>query len=344
MATLNQYNGISIFAQGATESNVEQHDESIGYYYPDSTWKTLNDRTLGAREGIAYSIDYNTAIRQATVMSSVLAEMMILRNTDSNAYKYMTDNGIGTRFDSSEGDGAEGLENHVVNLSTILNKDNFLMKGEVTTDKIKDSAVTRQKINAYSVDYTKLGNILTTSENASISATSNGMTVSLTQSENQGKLNISLTGNSVTNANNVNISTSTSRLYIAGSTATSGYNSLKVNSSAYLQGENMYSVNSISSGYMQAVYFNATSDKRKKHEIKSITEFEKIKKLIENTEIVSFKYNGSDETNIGIIAQDVDTDIDGFNLVSRDKDGYLMIKESKLVYLLWEYIKHIIKQ
>ena len=341
MATLNQYNGISIFAQGATESNIEQHDESIGYYYPDSTWKTLNDRTVGAREGIAYSIDYNTAIRQATVISSVLTEMMVLRNTDSNAYKYMAENGIGTKFDSSEGEGAEGIENHVVNLAAILNKDNFLMKGEVTTDKINDSAVTRQKISAYSVDYSKLGNILTTSGNASISATSNGMTVSLTQNGNQGNLNISFTGNSVINANNVNISTSTSKLYLTGSTATSGYNPLRVNSSIYSQAGNLYLTSCIATGYMQAQYFNATSDIRKKHDIKPLNEFEKIKNLIENTDIVSFKYNNSDETNVGIIAQDVDVDIDGFNLVSKDKDGYLMIKESKLIYLLWEYIKHL---
>ena len=93
----------------------------------------------------------------------------------------------------------------------------------------------------------------------------------------------------------------------------------------------------IASQSIIASTFNATSDKRLKEnicswpdEIKAIDFINKIK-LYEYT----FKSDDKKEKHIGVIAQELqELDINGFNFVSENEDGYLSVKEGKLVYLL----------
>lgn len=333
---MNTYNKISIFAENATESNTQAASSTIGYVYPDSAWQNEAGRLTGAKEGIANSIDYNTALRQSTVIACTLAEALAERNTESMAYPGMNTYGIGTAYDTAQGT----LQDHIVNLAKILNKSNFLMQGEVTTSKIADKNVTAGKIADNTITAGQLGNILTTSGNASISATANGMTVGITQTSDKGKLNISLSGNTVTNADNSKISNLTTNGYLVGVNSTSGYATLKTyaNTKLYSNGSIVLLNNA---SYVQAPYFNATSDKRRKKDIKKISDIETIKDIIENTDIVTFKYLDGKDINIGIIAQDVEKNIDGFDLTLKDADGFLMIKESKLVYVLWQYVKEL---
>lgn len=331
---MNTYNKISIFAEQATESNTQASSSTIGYVYPDSAWQNEAGRLTGAKEGIANSIDYNTALRQSTVIACTLAEALAERNTESMAYPGMNTYGIGTAYDTAQGT----LQDHIVNLAKILNKNNFLLQGEVTTSKIADKNVTAGKIADNTITAGQLGNILTTSGNASISATANGMTVGITQTSDKGKLNISLSGDTVTNADNVNIATANT-FYIGGVSNTSGYNSICVNSGVKVQGGSI--VVSTTNGWIQAPYFTATSDIRRKKDIKKVEDISTIRDIIETTDIITFKYNDSEETNLGVIAQSIDKNIDDFNLVEKDKDGYLMIKESKLVYVLWQYVKEL---
>ena len=331
---MNTYNKISIFAEQATESNTQASSSTIGYVYPDSAWQNEAGRLTGAKEGIANSIDYNTALRQSTVIACTLAEALAERNTESMAYPGMNTYGIGTAYDTAQGT----LQDHIVNLAKILNKNNFLLQGEVTTSKIADKNVTAGKIADNTITAGQLGNILTTSGNASISATANGMTVGITQTSDKGKLNISLSGDTVTNADNVNITTANT-FYIGGVSNTSGYNSICVNSGVKVQGGSI--VVSTTNGWIQAPYFTATSDIRRKKDIKKVEDISTIRDIIETTDIITFKYNDSEETNLGVIAQSIDKNIDDFNLVEKDKDGYLMIKESKLVYVLWQYVKEL---
>ena len=331
---MNSYNKISIFAENATESNTQAASSTIGYVYPDTAWQGEAGRLTGAKEGIANSIDYNTALRQSTVIACTLAEALADRNAESGAYPGMNTYGIGTGYDNTQGT----LQDHIVNLAKILNKTNFLMQGEVTTSKIADKNVTASKIADNTITAGQLGNILTTSGNASITATANGMTVGISQTSNKGKLNISFSGNSVTNANNVNTSTANT-FYIGGVSNTSGYNSMCVNSGVKVQGGSI--VVSTTNGYIQAPYFNATSDRRRKKDIKKVKDIETIKDIIENTDIVTYKYKDSDATNIGVIAQDIEKKVDDFDIVMKDANDFLMIKESKLVYLLWQYVKEL---
>lgn len=93
----------------------------------------------------------------------------------------------------------------------------------------------------------------------------------------------------------------------------------------------------------RAQYFDATSDRRAKTDIKPINQ--SVLPLVINTQLYSFKYKDLDTPSIGIIAQDIqDVDFDGFSLVDnkeatgQDMD-YMSIHESKLVYILWKAVQ-----
>lgn len=340
---MNSNNKISIFAQNATEVSTEQ-DGSIGYVYDDNTWRGgssgFEPRVDGAYQGVAKSIDYNTALRQSTLMSAVLAEILAIRNskTSDNGYSYMSSNGIGTIF---TGEGS--LETHVSNLANIFANGKFLNDSEVITSKINNKAVTTAKINDNAVTSSQLGSIIGTG-----SSTSNGMTVSLSQSSNKGALSISISGTSVTNANKINIQSTSNRVYLTGPSSTSSlpssYQNLYGNSNVYMQSGTLYTTNSISSGYMQAASFYATSDIRKKCDIYGVNH-NAIKEIVENVDIQHFKYIDNKKDYIGIIAQDVDKyQIDNFKITEKGEDGYLVVQESKLVYILWDYIQQLNKR
>jgi len=96
-------------------------------------------------------------------------------------------------------------------------------------------------------------------------------------------------------------------------------------------------------GYTQASYFDATSDKRAKTNLKPI-DLAAID-LIRNTPVYSFTYKDSDLPSIGIIAQDVQNiQIGDFKLVDNEQAtgqdyDYMSIHESKLTYILWKAVQ-----
>lgn len=90
-------------------------------------------------------------------------------------------------------------------------------------------------------------------------------------------------------------------------------------------------------GKIEAMIFNATSDLRKKTNIKDY----KCEKSILDLPIKSFEYI-NDETHtkyIGCIAQDLQEICP--EIVTTDKEGFLSIQESKLVYLLLREVKEL---
>lgn len=98
------------------------------------------------------------------------------------------------------------------------------------------------------------------------------------------------------------------------------------------------------SDYCEAVYFNATSDKRAKTNIKPIT----LSALdyINSIPVYSFDYIQNNKPSIGIMAQDVlNQPIADFNLVeNKDANGdgdFMSIRESKLVYILWKAVQEL---
>lgn len=118
-------NKFRIYAEDAgTENN-----EINGIVYADDDWEGITERKRGAREGIAKSQEYNTAVRQATVMSTVLAEVIVKR------YGSL----ITTDLASS---GYTNFESYVEALANKFNKTNFLLDGEVSYKHLNDTVKT----------------------------------------------------------------------------------------------------------------------------------------------------------------------------------------------------------
>lgn len=96
----------------------------------------------------------------------------------------------------------------------------------------------------------------------------------------------------------------------------------------------------------EALYFNATSDRRAKTEIKNLQT--SVLEFVNNTSIYTFRYlTNPSEISLGVIAQDLsEQTIDGFNLVDNiEASGIgldlMQVKESKLVYVLWKAVQEL---
>ncbi len=94
---------------------------------------------------------------------------------------------------------------------------------------------------------------------------------------------------------------------------------------------------------INALYFNVRSDKRAKENIRPIET--KALDIVNKIPVCSFEYKDNKMPSIGIIAQDLqDIDIDNFSFVvnkeaTGEKEDYMGIAESKLVYILWKAIQ-----
>lgn len=108
-------------------------------------------------------------------------------------------------------------------------------------------------------------------------------------------------------------------------------------------GTNSISRTSITKDYVEAPYFNATSDMRAKENI--IPFNGDAIKIITSLPTYTFNYKNSDIISYGILAQDlVNTKINDFSFIeninaSGENNDYMKVKESKLIYLLIEGIK-----
>lgn len=337
---MNTYNKISIFAEDAIVTNEEEIGTSQGYVYDDTTWRGtgagFNPRIKGAYQGFAKSIEYNTAIRQSTLMSAVFADILAIRNSKSsdNGYSNMSTNGIGTNWN-----GEGSITDHIGNLSNIFAKGKFLFDNEVITSKINDKAVTTSKINDYAITSTQLGDILGTK-----TSSSNGMTVTLSQNNDKGSISISLSGNTVNNADALYTETSNSKCYLTGSINPTGYNDSKTSTSVYMQAGTLYASNLEITNTITANMFYARSDRRIKYDIDDIDDHTIID-FVENANVYMYKYKDNSKQSIGVIAQEL-TDYcianrygdSIYSIVAKGEDGILKIEENKLVYILLRYV------
>lgn len=106
----------------------------------------------------------------------------------------------------------------------------------------------------------------------------------------------------------------------------------------------------VDSGYVEASYFNATSDKRAKTNIQP-ADFN-ASALVEKLSIYTFDYCADMSHSLGVIAQEAmlfDGIINNFSLVDNEAatgvDGdYMTIKESKLVYILWKANQEMLRR
>lgn len=99
-------------------------------------------------------------------------------------------------------------------------------------------------------------------------------------------------------------------------------------------GDNLISLDGLS-GEITAVSFNATSDIRKKENIKDY----RCEKSILDLPVKKFDFINGPKNQIGCIAQDLREICP--EIVQEDEDGYLSIKESKIVYLLLQEVKEL---
>ena len=112
--------------------------------------------------------------------------------------------------------------------------------------------------------------------------------------------------------------------------------------------ETYYGKNLTVTGTCSAGFFNVTSDKRAKTDISylNINALD----LINQVRIYSFNYKDTNEPSIGVIAQELqDINLQGFKLVDNinasGEDGdYMRVKESKLVYILWQGIQELTEE
>lgn len=120
-----------------------------------------------------------------------------------------------------------------------------------------------------------------------------------------------------------------------GTPSSAGYMLWSLNGSAHI-----YYKNPVLAGKMTAVSFNATSDIRKKN---ILSEFKlNTDKHISDLPVYNFVYkdtNIDQSPQVGIIAQDLQKMYP--DLVDADDNGYLSIRESKLIYLLMTEVKEL---
>lgn len=102
---------------------------------------------------------------------------------------------------------------------------------------------------------------------------------------------------------------------------------------------------------IQALSFNATSDKRAKTNIKRLDQ-EKALDIVNKLPVYSFNYKKDNTPSIGVLAQEAavyDGAIPNFSLVNNEQatgenGDYQTVKESKLVYILWAAIQEQSRQ
>ena len=96
----------------------------------------------------------------------------------------------------------------------------------------------------------------------------------------------------------------------------------------------------------EALYFNATSDRRAKSNITPL--FASALSIVKSLPVYTFNYKTKpEELTIGLIAQEAaEYELDNFNMVdnldaSGENNDFMQMKESKLVYVLWKAVQEL---
>ena len=354
---------LSIAAEMASLSGSTANGK--GLYISDATWKESANRKKGAVSGIAKTEEYNTALRQATTMAVLLANIAAERNNRSSnkAYSAGSTNTESAEFGTVENATDENaLLKRIGEMTKIFDKDHFLFESEVFDKHIaprsgSHAGIGTTKIAYNAITYKEVGDLI---GNPSSSVTNNGITVKLYQGSGDrkflggegGNLKIGITCSASDISSGKVLTDSalgSTKAYILGKSTkdANGYTRPSYRASVYMEDGTIYAdgldiLGTITAkGAVTGKSFNATSDKRLKRNIKNAPTDEIIS-LVENTPIVMFNYKDSDERFIGILAQDVEyKNIEKFNLTDISRDGYLSVKEDKMIYILWEYVKYL---
>lgn len=168
--------------------------------------------------------------------------------------------------------------------------------------------------------------------NINTTGTINGVTIDSTGNISGGTIN-----GATINSNKFNgVTLSEGKINGVQITATT-FNGATINSSSF-NGTTIKNGDITTSGTITANLFNATSDIRLKENIKEYTPGESILDL----PVKEFDYKDTKQHEIGCIAQELQELFP--ELVSEGEDGYLSVKETKLVYLLLLEMKKMKKE
>lgn len=255
------------------------------------------------RTGITTAKIENSAITGSKIANESISDSKVAPDADINGTKFKDNSISGSKL--HDADGSSGI----------------------TTGKIEDNAITTAKILNGNVTPSKLGTIV---EGSSISKSANGLSVTLSQDANKG-LSIDFTGSSVTQSDTVKCDKASTTTYLCG-TSSDGYITPK-----YIEALQVSANGTLtSSGSIEATSFNATSDIRLKDNIK--TSSMDATNIVSTIDIVDFNYKANPNVKqFGVIAQALKEVCP--EVVVEGEDGYLRIKESKLVYILWKALQ-----
>lgn len=320
-------NKISLFAPDAqkTSSAIERPEQ--GYYYTDSVWEESTGirRKNGVKKGVASSIEYNTALRQSAYMARLLAQIQLNR--------YPKDKQDKDIVVSAETDGTveDTLQARVNYLASFWTSDNFLLPKEVKSKHIGDGEVKTLNIENGAVIPSKLDKLIR--EGGGVSSV-NGLTVTLSKDDNG--VGIKLEGDAVDIATSVETKSGENwQFYLLGAT---NYTS-ETTTPVFREDVYVAMDGTLKAGRMEASSYNATSDARLKQNMCPLhIDATNIVKVIP---VLTYEYKSEpEEQQIGITAQSLLSLCP--QLVLEGDDGYLRIKESKLVYVLWKALQESI--
>lgn len=137
---------------------------------------------------------------------------------------------------------------------------------------------------------------------------------------------------------------------LLGCFSPNGGQSMSTSGSAYYYGTLTFSTGNLilSSGHVDAQYFNATSDIRAKKDVNEL-DFNALD-MVKSTPVYTYTYKDNNSHSMGIMAQDLlDYSFNGFDLVdnkeaSGENNDYMSVKESKLVFVLWKAVQELTKE
>lgn len=306
-------NNILLFAPEATGPSSDViTSATTGQYYLSETWKNNLNRQNGVKQGVASSIEYNTVLRQCAFASRLFAEMLAERFNTILA----PDNKSGVELD--------GAITAAVNTIT----SSWIKPAEIDATKLAKDAVVTDKILNKTITANKLNDVVDTTQKSV-----NGISVSL-RHRADNKIELSINSDSVDKADSLlteNVGENR-QIYLMGhNDSATGYKKPYISPKVYITAEGV-----LKAPYMEATSYNATSDIRLKTNIK--TSDIKATKIVEDIDVVDFEYKSNEGVKqIGVIAQALQSVCP--DMVITGEDGYLRIKESKLVYILWKALQ-----
>lgn len=232
----------------------------------------------------------------------------------------------------------QATQNGMITTKSTVNKGNIIGISSLSLDKVlySDSITDLKKLAAIS-KASCFQNVFTSENNKETDKFNTFVFKSKNKNETKQFIAINTQGNTVTDDLVIN---NTLKVGPGGNEVTIYYNKEK-NATTFsapslnLSGSLDVAKSITVTETITANSFNATSDARLKENLMPYTP----KKSILDLPIYKYNFIGKDETHIGCLAQDLEKICP--ELVSKGNDGYLSIKETKLVYLLLEEVKKL---